>query len=376
MQGCWTCRVRRKRCEDISGRCATCTRLGLACDGYGPKPHWVDGGDRERLRRQELKTAIKLRLHRRHANRNSTGNPHYNSNPATHGPETHGYSTGDLWTWLPQDDSHTPALPTPTSTIHSASISSLDQELISGSNISLDMTPIRPPTWQLEHISSPNLQLHSGANSNDGADDRPHTGVGQDSNPTENVRSAHGNDGESAIRAAGELTSVTEFQWQVNDVLNYTTSLDLPWQLAGSNRGANAKNVMIYLDHIFDLQFPFHDTVDGYDTGRGWVLTLLADSATFLCLTFALATLHLSTCAKLPRDVRTMHDVASQKYHGLGLKQLQADINRAGQRLSNSNFGHHQLRMRTEMLACTVHLVHLSVNIVPVHPHNASPLLI
>ena len=58
-RGCWTCRVRKKKCDGSPDRCQTCCRLGIVCDGYGAKPSWLDGGDRERQRRVELKSLVK-----------------------------------------------------------------------------------------------------------------------------------------------------------------------------------------------------------------------------------------------------------------------------------------------------------------------------
>ncbi|CCM06635.1 uncharacterized protein FIBRA_08916 [Fibroporia radiculosa] len=44
--GCWTCRLRRKKCdeerEDDNGACRTCRRLGIECLGWGVKrPDWM-----------------------------------------------------------------------------------------------------------------------------------------------------------------------------------------------------------------------------------------------------------------------------------------------------------------------------------------------
>jgi len=42
--GCWTCRVRRKKCDEEreNGSCKTCIRLGIECLGWGPKrPEWM-----------------------------------------------------------------------------------------------------------------------------------------------------------------------------------------------------------------------------------------------------------------------------------------------------------------------------------------------
>ncbi|KAJ7449376.1 hypothetical protein B0H11DRAFT_2079114 [Mycena galericulata] len=43
--GCYTCRVRRKKCDespDLDGNCETCVRLHIQCLGYGSKrPEWL-----------------------------------------------------------------------------------------------------------------------------------------------------------------------------------------------------------------------------------------------------------------------------------------------------------------------------------------------
>ncbi|CCF41413.1 PRO1A C6 Zink-finger protein [Colletotrichum higginsianum] len=54
--GCWTCRLRRKKCEEGGPPCLTCVNRQIHCHGYGPKPEWKDKGEKER---QE---AIRLRI--------------------------------------------------------------------------------------------------------------------------------------------------------------------------------------------------------------------------------------------------------------------------------------------------------------------------
>ncbi|KAG6897152.1 hypothetical protein C0992_003739 [Termitomyces sp. T32_za158] len=60
--GCYTCRIRRKKCDeqpDIHGRCMTCTRLRLECLGFGAKrPEWL----RESRNVAELREKIKVFL--------------------------------------------------------------------------------------------------------------------------------------------------------------------------------------------------------------------------------------------------------------------------------------------------------------------------
>lgn len=46
--GCWTCRLRRKKCNESGPPCDNCEARGIHCHGYGPKPHWKDRGALER----------------------------------------------------------------------------------------------------------------------------------------------------------------------------------------------------------------------------------------------------------------------------------------------------------------------------------------
>jgi hypothetical protein len=55
---CWTCRLRRKKCDEERPECAACASLSVPCYGYR-KPSWADGGAQEREKIHELRLAIK-----------------------------------------------------------------------------------------------------------------------------------------------------------------------------------------------------------------------------------------------------------------------------------------------------------------------------
>lgn len=38
--GCWTCRARRKKCDETRPHCLSCDSLGLECEGYGMRLKW------------------------------------------------------------------------------------------------------------------------------------------------------------------------------------------------------------------------------------------------------------------------------------------------------------------------------------------------
>ncbi|WPG98218.1 Hypothetical protein R9X50_00100500 [Acrodontium crateriforme] len=61
-KGCWTCRARRKKCDESSQPCKTCSGLRLICHGYGPRPDWMDRGEKEKAKVLEFKAIVKRNL--------------------------------------------------------------------------------------------------------------------------------------------------------------------------------------------------------------------------------------------------------------------------------------------------------------------------
>lgn len=58
-QGCWTCRLRRKKCDERQPICVTCEQLKITCHGYGSKPEWMDGGVQEKAMIDQIKQIVK-----------------------------------------------------------------------------------------------------------------------------------------------------------------------------------------------------------------------------------------------------------------------------------------------------------------------------
>ncbi|KAK3386474.1 fungal-specific transcription factor domain-containing protein [Podospora didyma] len=63
--GCWTCRVRRKKCDETHPVCSTCVGLGIICHYGQEKPEWMDGGIKQQGMVKQLKRDIRENaLHR------------------------------------------------------------------------------------------------------------------------------------------------------------------------------------------------------------------------------------------------------------------------------------------------------------------------
>jgi hypothetical protein len=63
--GCWTCRLRKLKCDEGIDKCNECSRHGIPCAGYGKeKPEWKDGGVKEAEKLESIKNFISLKRKR------------------------------------------------------------------------------------------------------------------------------------------------------------------------------------------------------------------------------------------------------------------------------------------------------------------------
>ncbi len=57
--GCWTCRLRRKKCDENRPICTACGTLEIDCLYSEAKPDWMDGGEQQKERAEWLKAEVK-----------------------------------------------------------------------------------------------------------------------------------------------------------------------------------------------------------------------------------------------------------------------------------------------------------------------------
>ncbi len=57
--GCWTCRLRRKKCDGTRPLCGGCSVLDIPCHYAAAKPRWMDGGAAQESMAESIKTQIK-----------------------------------------------------------------------------------------------------------------------------------------------------------------------------------------------------------------------------------------------------------------------------------------------------------------------------
>lgn len=68
--GCWTCRLRRKKCDEGRPVCVGCSTLEIDCLYTDAKPDWMDGAEKQREKADWLKLEVKrlagVRRERKH----------------------------------------------------------------------------------------------------------------------------------------------------------------------------------------------------------------------------------------------------------------------------------------------------------------------
>lgn len=63
--GCWTCRLRRKKCDERKPVCKQCAGLRVPCHSSAAKPAWMDGGIQQEEMAQRLKRQVRSQALRR-----------------------------------------------------------------------------------------------------------------------------------------------------------------------------------------------------------------------------------------------------------------------------------------------------------------------
>lgn len=59
LDGCWTCHLRRKKCDELRPACGGCATLEIDCLISEEKPEWMDGGEKQKEKAEWLKRDVK-----------------------------------------------------------------------------------------------------------------------------------------------------------------------------------------------------------------------------------------------------------------------------------------------------------------------------
>ncbi|EPS42172.1 hypothetical protein H072_3849 [Dactylellina haptotyla CBS 200.50] len=69
--GCWTCRFRKKKCDEARPACEQCSHLRLTCDGYDGQPVWMKDPEKASEKKLEIKRQMVRRSRRRKKNQDA-----------------------------------------------------------------------------------------------------------------------------------------------------------------------------------------------------------------------------------------------------------------------------------------------------------------
>ncbi|KAI1812116.1 fungal-specific transcription factor domain-containing protein [Poronia punctata] len=240
-QGCWTCRVRRKKCDEARPVCATCQSLEIVCQYSDAKPDWFDGGAREKKMADELKAMVKRRAMERRERR-----------------------------WARMPDVEDPSPPTPTQTRKEAQANqSSDQDHVMGGTTGnpTSSTSEEDETGGMSSSSSGDSNGNSNSNNNTA---RPESETSTEESPTSSQPSSSSSPGTIAqlpIRDA--VTSA------VNSFPEDRSEMEVTM-------------TMIYLDYVVPFLFPFYRPCL-LESSRGWILVLLMKNRALFHTALALA---------------------------------------------------------------------------------------
>ncbi|KAG9014036.1 hypothetical protein FRB94_000233 [Tulasnella sp. JGI-2019a] len=170
-KGCWTCRIRRKKCdeEQVDGRCSTCRRLELECMGWGTKrPDWLKDRKAVDIKRAEIKVQLQSQNMIRGQIKNDSGSSPVNRNQH-HRASAHTRTPSSPYLSVPDYRSRVrkATAPAASATIHDASTLSSSSSTSSRGSVSASSRPQRAAKTQANR----NLHLYNnGTNDASGSD--------------------------------------------------------------------------------------------------------------------------------------------------------------------------------------------------------------
>lgn len=87
--GCWTCRIRHKKCDEARPECNECTLRSITCHGYHGKPDFIDDPDLLHLEISRIKKTVKeVYRRKRKLGLYKTTNVDYQCSPESKGNRT------------------------------------------------------------------------------------------------------------------------------------------------------------------------------------------------------------------------------------------------------------------------------------------------
>ncbi|KAL2751782.1 hypothetical protein ACRALDRAFT_1073110 [Sodiomyces alcalophilus JCM 7366] len=306
--GCWTCRVRKKKCDETHPQCNVCVSLGLECHGYGPRPEWIDNKTLQREQSVKFKQMVSQSKSRKSTQtllsttdaphkldgsqsllmaehvKSPTGPPSSSSHQRVQGWKGHGgNATRDNLFW--HQGGRENAMPSTVRAawnepLHDCSVPSAYPPLFDSGQY------LATPSLSSASSLSPGLSEWGPAPSPDMSDVHDlDIWTGYDASGTSPL-----NFEDSVLyqsfQADAQKATPHDFIGSKAGARTHTVGVgDLSppvqstsWSMAQISQsifcaGAEDALLMHYLDHVFYSQFPFYRSHNG--RGRGWLLSIL-----------------------------------------------------------------------------------------------------
>lgn len=280
---CWTCRLRRKKCDESRPSCSTCKFLELSCHGYGKKPEWMDRGILEKGQRLQIKHIIRNRKLKRRQEQLHCTHPYL------------GYDLGQL-------------------TVAEASLSSLPLSSLPLSTATQETTTVQGSSLHPHHV-----QFH------------PCNRILNFFDDTMLIESLYNTNlsTESFLIASSSHNFNNTTAVERGYVESNSTSFD-PLKRGSASTIATAAEpklcryddvlFMYYLDQVFYVQYPFYRFSD--QQGRGWLFSILRRVKSAYYATLALSEYH-------QHSTNAQHSTVSRakyKNYGLALQEMQLSL--------------------------------------------------
>ncbi|TDZ16147.1 Pestheic acid cluster transcriptional regulator 3 [Colletotrichum orbiculare MAFF 240422] len=307
-EGCWTCRLRRKKCDEARPVCEGCASLEINCHYSEAKPDWMDGGERQKEMADYLKKQVKVqannRRERKYLQSLDVETAHSPARSRDHDDS---------------DADHIP--PVPALSVDGGS----SKETNSASPSTVHDTPgdASSPAFQLDAVKSSISEIVPGASPNQMRQQTPDWSTQSSPDPWK---------GPEATTSSNPFPDDT-----------------------------NLGFIMIYLDYVFPFLFPFYKPAL-LEGGRGWLLNVLNHNKALYHTALSLSShffgvvLNNAQVEHMPCRMRSV--AALQHQLDLALKELRSDM-----ALINESGVTGQLRQSCRVLESIVQLLIFDVTL-------------
>ncbi|GJD03129.1 transcriptional regulatory protein ume6-like protein [Colletotrichum higginsianum] len=349
-EGCWTCRLRRKKCDEARPVCDGCAQLEITCYYSDVKPDWMDGAERQKEMADNLKKQVKIQANNRRERKYLQSLDVDPSAGHTPGDDDHNHHA--------HQHHHHDIPPVPALSIDGGSSKATD----SNSPSTVNDTPgdSSSPLYQMSSIKS---SIHDMAVPG-GSASPPNQMMRQptpewSAHPSSSTSSppavAHTPASAPAPAPAPAPTPLPASHPSVPVTADQTASVP-PFA-----DDSNLSFIMIYLDYVFPFLFPFYKPAL-LEGGRGWLLNVLNHNKALYHTALSLSSHFFGvvlTGAQVEHAPCRMKSVSSLQHQlDLALRELRADMARI-----NEGGVEDQLRQGCRVLESIVQLLIFDVTL-------------